>query len=120
MKIKSFHCRAENTVYNCNQPNQGTVQSVFGAIKKQACTFVRKCLDGVMNESFDDYFTRIEHKSIRTRNNSKLLKLPPVRTEYGRRSLIFMGAKLYNELPLELRSIENFDTFKKELRLFHC
>ena len=51
-EIKIFHCRATKIVYKSIQPNAGKIQSVFGIIRKLACTFVRKCLAGVMNESF--------------------------------------------------------------------
>ena len=42
--------------------------------------------------------------------------LPRIKTEYARKSFMFMGAKVYNELPLELRKIENYNEFEKQLK----
>ena len=38
------------------------------------------------------------------------------KTAYARKSFMFMGAKVYNELPLELRKIENNKEFEKQLK----
>ena len=35
-----------------------------------------------------------------TINDNYTLKLPRIKTEYARKSFMFMGAKVYNELPL--------------------
>ena len=43
-------------------------------------------------------------------------KLPRIKTEYARKSFMFMGAKVYNDLPLELRKIENNKEFEKQLK----
>ena len=36
--------------------------------------------------------------------------------EYARKSFMLMGEKVYNELPLELRNIENYKEFEKQLK----
>ena len=38
-----------------------------------------------------------------------------VKTEYARRSFYYMGAKVYNELPLEIRKAESTNDFEKQL-----
>ena len=40
---------------------------------------------------------------MRTRNNNKLLKLPKVKLEFGKKSLRFQGAKIFNSLPIAIR-----------------
>ena len=60
---------------------------------------------------FNHYFKLNEHIKD-TRNGDTLLLLPEVKLEFERKGLYFYGAKLYNELPRELRKQETFLTFK--------
>ena len=50
-----------------------------------------------------------------TRNNGYKAKLPKIRLEYSRGSFYYMGAKLYNNLPLDTRKTEDFNSFNKLL-----
>ena len=61
------------------------------------------------------FFTLQEHER-QTRNNNYTLKLPRIKTEYARKSFMFMGTKVYNELPLELRKIENYKEFENQFK----
>ena len=36
-----------------------------------------------------------------------MINIPRMRTEYGKRSASYMCAKIYNEIPLELRKEDN-------------
>ena len=47
-----------------------------------------------------------------TRNAKSLLRLPAIHTEYGRRSFKFMASKYYNDLPRDIVSNDNFNSFK--------
>ena len=71
-------------------------------IQKRLCAFIKACLDGNVCKPFVEYFRKMNH-SISTRNNGNLLALPKLRLEYARGSFSYMGAKLFNELPLEIR-----------------
>ena len=44
-----------------------------------------------------------------------MIKLPKVKLEYGRSSVKYMGAKLFNDLPLDLRKKITDENFKKLL-----
>ena len=81
----------------------------------RACKLVRKCLERETCEQLQNYFTLQEHER-QTRNNNYTLKLPRIKTEYARKSFMLMGAKVYNELPLELRKIENYKEFENQLK----
>ena len=48
--------------------------------------------------------------------NQCLVKLPKIRTEYARKSFRFMGAKIYNELPVNIRKTESFKTYEQYLK----
>ena len=63
-----------------------------------------------------NYFEINQH-TIDTRNGSFLIKLPKVNLEVGKQSFAFMGANIYNKLPLKIRKL-NFNDFGKILK-FH-
>ena len=42
---------------------------------------------------------------LNTRNNARMILLPEVRTEYGRKGFHFIGGKLFNMLPLQGRNL---------------
>ena len=66
-------------------------------------------------ELFHDYYS-IHHTNINTRNNGHLIIVPKVKLEYGRRSLKYMGAKLFNELPIDIRKKCHDKNFKDVLK----
>jgi len=61
------------------------------------------------------YFEKNVH-SKKTRNASNLLKLPKIKLEVARGSFFYMGAKLYNELPLDTRKSCSFNDFKRKIK----
>ena len=62
-----------------------------------------------------NHFTLREHER-QTENNNYSLKLPRIKAEYAIKSFMFMSAKVVNELPLELRKIENYKEFERQLK----
>ena len=107
-KLNSFHQRAEQIV-NAN------LQSIINANKKRASIFVKSCLENDVIEPFKNYFELSSHCR-NTRNNEKIIRLPKLKTKYARKAFYFTGAKLYNSLPLEARSLcsRNFKVFISE------
>ena len=97
-KLASLHKRAEQIV------KSKEIRSVSSANQKRACQFVKSCLDGNVIEPFKHYFTLSSHQK-NTRNNDKMVLLPKIRTEYGRKSFQFTGGKRFNLIPLEGRSL---------------
>ena len=71
-------------------------------IEKHAILIVGTCLSGSACPSFRGYFRKIEHAKS-TRNSGKLLELPKVRLEITRSAFFFMGANLFNALPMTVR-----------------
>ena len=49
-------------------------------------------------------------------NDFLLLETRAVKTKYGRRTFEYAGPRLWNALPLDVRTIECIDTFKKKLK----
>lgn len=62
-------------------------------------------------------FDRISHQR-NTRGNKSLLRLPRMRTESGKKSMAFRGAKLFNQLPKELREENSLANFKRKIKCF--
>ena len=93
------------------------VPSVFNLINREACCFVKKCLIGDVCENFKDYFVVNQHRQ-NTRNGGFLLKVPKVRLELGKSTFKFSGTKLYNDLPLKMRKLENYNIFCNEIKQF--
>ena len=58
----------------------------------------------IFDEFFLSIFDEISHEK-GTRNNNCMLRLPRVKLEVAKQSFYFGGAKLYNALPLDLRSV---------------
>ena len=50
-----------------------------------------------------------------TRNNHYKLRLPNIKIEYARKSFLYVGAKVYSELPLDIRRTETHKEFVEEL-----
>jgi len=64
-----------------------------------------------------NYFNLL-NTDVNTRNKGILARLPRVKLEYGRRSVRFMGAKIFNELPISMRSNFKKDHFKSILNRY--
>lgn len=100
-KLKSLDNRAHRIV-----GGNVKMKALENRMKIKACSFVKQCLEGNTCDSFKNYF-EINRHSLRTRNSNKLLKLPSVKLEFGKKSLRFQGAKIYNSLPLPIRECTN-------------
>ena len=61
-----------------------------------------------------NHFTLREHE--RQTQNNYSLKLPRIKAEYAIKSFMFMSAKVVNELLLELRKIEDYKEFERQLK----
>ena len=114
--LTSIENRA-NAIINSGSINHDFLksQSTIFCIKKNACCVVRKCIDDTLCSNFKDYFELFEH-NFNTRNNFKMIRLPKVRLEFGRKSFYYSGAKIYNELQLNIRTAESYSEFKKLLK----
>ena len=81
-------------------------------IKKEACILVRKCIDKKLNNCiFDNYFDKLSHNK-GTRNNNVSLKLTSVKLVVAKQCFFFSGAKLYDDLSLKTRLINDFNKFR--------
>ena len=108
-KLQSLSNRAEKIV-----GGNLKIKGIGNRMLQNACNFVKQCLDGKSNDNFNDYFQINKHTKL-TRNGNKLLKLPSIKLEFGKKSFRFQGAKIFNNLPLEIRESEDAADFRKRL-----
>ena len=112
-KLTSLQERATKVVFLNGTPKVG-LQSTANCMKKRACELVKKIMVGDICDSLKDHFTLNNHVRV-TRNNGFIAALPKVKTEYGRRSFAFMGARIFNELPLNIRKTDDIKSFSAML-----
>ena len=62
---------------------------------------------------------RWEDHGRETRNRACLINLPTIKLHYARRGFYFTWAKLYNELPLNIRTAPSSEDFYKLLNLHY-
>ena len=113
-RLSSFHSRSLKIVYGDETADKGLI-TVINANKMSACKLVQKCLDRDICEHFQNYFTPIQHEK-ETRSNKCTLRLPTIKKEYARKSFQYMGSKVYNELPLDMRRTRAHKEFVKKLK----
>jgi len=65
---------------------------------------------------FSTYFE--ENKVIHKYNTMQkdYFHIDAIKSEIGKRSIIYKGSKLWNDLPAELKEIESFQAFKYKLK----
>ena len=88
-KLQSLSNRAEKIV-----GGNLKIKGIENRMLQNACNFVKQCLDGKSNDNFNDYFQIKKHTKL-TRNSNKLLKLPSIKLEFGKKSFRFQGAKIF-------------------------
>ena len=109
-RLDSLRERATKVIFRDSRPGS-QLPSIMDLRKKRACEIVRRTLDGNIPEALMDHFAIKDHGR-ETRNRGCLINLLPIKLEYARRGFYFMGAKLYNELPLNIRTAPTEDFYK--------
>ena len=112
-KLTSLDNRAKFITKDCNIP------STINLVKRNACNIVHKSIYGLAYWNFHNYFEKLNHGK-NTRNNKSLLRLPKIKLEVGRSSFSYMGARLFNDLPLNIRKLDTHQQFKREIREYLC
>ena len=116
-KIRSIETRSlEIITPKCSVKNCDLrFLTIDNFLQKRACRFVFDCLNGTVCCPFKDYFERLHHNALNTRNNGNTVKIPKVKLDFARRSFYFLGASIFNSLPLSLRNIDSRILFSKAL-----
>ena len=112
-RFASFYDRSLKVTQG-NASAQSEILSVIHTNNIRACKLVRKCTDREACDSFRGYFEVQKHET--KANYHFLLKLTRIKTGYARKSFRFMGAKIYNDLPIDVRKTESLSDFDKPLK----
>ena len=100
-ELLSIHHRALDIIKsNPNHELGIKPRNIYNQIR--ACQLFRKCLDFNVCSNCTSYFETHKHNTM-TGNNGYKVILPKIRLEYSRGAFYYMGAKLYNSLPLDIR-----------------
>ena len=89
--------------------------TILNQKKFKADLLIFKCLQGTNNPNFVCYGERVNH-NYGTRRNKTTLRIPRVKTEAAKKSFWFQGPACFNELPIDIRSLESFVAFKHRLQ----
>ena len=76
------------------------------------------CLHSLVPSYFSLYFTRFWNIHNYSTRQSMRLSLPNVEQNFGKRTFLFTGAKIFNNLPLNIVKRENIQTFWRRARHF--
>ena len=114
-KLAALHERAIRIIVTNSK--ECSVLSPEKSNIKRACVLVHNILNNDICDALQSHITTHEHIKT-TRNNKCLATLPRIKTEYGRKGFYYMGAKLYNDLPINVRTAENKKDFNEKLELF--
>ncbi len=88
--------------------------SIKAGVKKRVCILVFDTLQGNVCDAMKDYFIKNAHEK-NTRNNQHLVKLPKVKTEFGRKGFYYLAGKEFNNLALSARKSESSPLFRQFL-----
>ena len=79
-------------------------------------TLIYKCIKGIAPNYLSDTITCMQDIHEHNTRNEFLLRIPPSRTNYGKRSLASAGSQLWNSLPYDVQSSQSVSIFKRSLR----
>ena len=88
------------------------VPSIENLANGERVLLMKSCLCKESNEEFNNYFKFFAHK-YKTKNNSKSIKLPPVKLELPKQDFYFFRGVLYNSLLMETRDTDGYAKFKE-------
>ena len=74
-----------------------------------------KCLQRTAIPHFTSYINKAKYK-YNTRCNLSTMLLPKVGTRAAKKSFIFQGPALYNEVPTDIQNLNSLIIFKHQLR----
>ena len=115
-KFENLQARAIKIIHHHSEFDQERgYMTIFNKKKFKAGILIFKCLQGTTIPNFASYAERVSHKYGK-RGNKANLRVPRVRTEAAKKSFWFQGPSCYNELPVEIRSLESFVVFKHRLK----
>ena len=94
---KNYQC---NDIRNILEPGSQFNSLAFDTLQRNVCDVMK------------EYFTKNTHGK-NTRNGDLSVKLPLMKTEFGRKGLYFLAAKEFNSLPIQARKVDSRLLFRQ-------
>ena len=85
-------------------------------IKFKVLVYVFKCLNSLAPAYLTELVTVYQPSRNLISCHQTLLQVPKYNNRYGKQSFVYAAAVAWNELPVELRSIQNLLAFRKQLK----
>ena len=114
-RFRKIEKRALKIIFGAQHKMHRVWRSFASMRSIQCADFIFKCLNGTAPEVFHNYFMKLEHGKA-TRRDGTDLRMPKVRTESGKRGIYYSGTKIFNDLPLHLKTEKYYINFKKALK----
>ena len=96
---------------------KSNIPSIKNFANRERVLLAKSCLCKESNEEINNYFKLLEHKC-QTRNNSKRIKLPPVKLELAKQGFYFCGGVLYNSLSIEVIDTDGNWNFTETVKAY--
>ena len=117
-QIRRIEQRSRNIIKSeANSSTDLRIPTIECAIKKKVCTFVFNCLQDNVCDPFKSYFERKQHDQ-NTRNNNLAVKVPRIKTEFGRKCFCVTAANVYNKIPILARQLDSRVLFRTHVNDF--
>ena len=115
-KFENLLAKAIKIIHHHSEYDQERgYMTILNQKKFKADLLIFKCLQGTNIPNFAFYGERVDH-SYGTRSNNTTLRIPRVRTEAVKKSFWFQGPACFNELPIDIRSLDSIVAFKHRLK----
>ena len=95
------------------------VMDVFELHKLSICTFIFDLSKGNLPHDLVEYCQNIQHSYSTRGKKEGLLYLPKCKTLYGQLSISYMGVKLWNTVPKNIRKVNTRKSFRTKLAKTH-
>ena len=97
--------------------NEFNLLKVTDIAKQETVSFVHNYFSNSLPPVFDNYYeTFATCHNINTRSGSKIIKPPKIKTDMGAFSIKVKGAKLWNEIHNDLKTIPKIKKFRLKLK----
>ena len=114
--------RSARIITRCSRSSEAIEQLHWPTLSsRRSChkaKLVFLCLHSLVRSYSTLYFTKFSNIHNYSTRQSKKLSLPNVKQNFGKRTFLFTGAKIFNKLPLNIVKSENIQTFCRRARHF--
>jgi len=91
---------------------------ITARIEYKICSMTWKALNGRAPAYISDLLTPYTAARTLRSSNQALLSVPRCRLNYGERAFSVAAPKLWNDLPVSIRELKHYDTFKAKLKTY--